>query len=605
MAKLSEQFIEDVRSSTDIADLISEYVALTPRGKSLFGLCPFHNESSPSFSVSPDKQLYHCFGCGASGNAITFIRDLENRTFVESVLVLAERLGLETPHIDHNEQSVEQSMSQHKQLFELHEVAAQFYHHLLLHTVEGEEALAYLKERGFTEETIEKYQIGWAPFEKDALYHVFEQRQFDREQMVQSTLIQYFEKDETYRDRFRGRVMFPLFDDSGKVIAFSGRLLKKDEKSPKYMNSPQSPIFEKSEVLYNLHVARPSIRQERKVIVFEGFMDSIAAQQVSIEHTVAVMGTSLSTTHLMKIKRMTSDVLFCCDGDEAGFEASFRFAQLATKEGLHPQIALLPDGYDPDDYIQTYGKTQFEEKVLQPAHSYMSFVMIYYKRHKNLHQPDDVTQYIHEVLAELAHRTSPIERDFILNELHSETNVSMEALEQQLLHEEKRKKRWKRTVEETAPPPLITPHQKREGGKSERAELLLLSHFIYDYDLFRRMMQKYPKLFVQEPFQLIAIELAAFTEMHDKENVQRFFEQFDDPTLGEIVSQAAQIDRATDDVEREVEDCILFLERYRIERKIQEKMNEAKQAEKDRDMKRAIQLAAEIVSLRRSLCFDR
>jgi len=596
---LSEQFIDEVRESTDIVDLISEYVQLTKRGKNYVGLCPFHHEKTPSFSVSEDKQLYHCFGCHASGNVITFVRDVEGIPFVEAVVKLSERIGIQVPDdVTVDMQASATIVKEHQDLRDMHEVATDFYHHLLMHTTEGEEALEYLLQRGFTEETIKRYRIGWSLFEYEALDKVLQLQGFPPERIVDSTLVQ--QKDDRRFDRFRGRIMFPLFDDRGEVIAFSGRILKEDEKQPKYMNSPKSPIFEKNEVLYNIHYARPVIRQKDELIVFEGFMDSIRAAQEKIDQTVAVMGTSLSTTHLTKMKQLTNNIVICCDGDDAGKEASFRFAQLAAKEGMQPKIALLPEGKDPDDYLGEHGKEAFEEKVLSVAHSYMSFVMIYYKRHKNLHQPDDLTQYTHEVLRELSHRTSSIERDFILNELHEETGVSLEVLRDQLAREDKRQKRWQRTTEPALEAARL-PEVKRERGKSEWAELLLLSHFLADFELFHETLHKHPNIFVQEPYQLIAIELAAFSEVEKEENYQRFAEQFDNPELGEIVLEAAQMNRSTLEPEREVADCLVFLERYRIEREIEKKKNEQLQAEKEQDFRRTIELAQEIIALRKSL----
>ena len=277
MTRIPEETIEAVRTKTDIVDLIGEYVQLTKRGKNWFGLCPFHGENTPSFSVSEDKQLFHCFGCGASGNAITFVMDIENSQFTEAVVKLAARTGLE---IDAgiNSESSTRPRNEFKQMFEAHTLAANFYSHLLLNTVEGEEALQYLEKRGFTRESIEKYGIGWSLDDSSALSDLLKRKSFDLKEMERAGLIIMRDDGTGFFDRFRGRIMFPLHDDNGSVVAFSGRTLSEAKQEAKYLNSPETPLFEKSQLLYNFHNARLNVRKSGKVILFEGFMDTISAR---------------------------------------------------------------------------------------------------------------------------------------------------------------------------------------------------------------------------------------------------------------------------------------------------------------------------------------
>ena len=333
MARIPEETIEEIRTKTDIVDLIGEYIQLTKRGKNWFGLCPFHGESTPSFSVSEDKQIFHCFGCGASGNAITFIMDLENRSFIESIQKLAERVdvGLDMMPAQSGGYTEQQAF---KPMLEAHALAANFYSHILLNTVEGEKALEYLEKRGFTRESVEKYGIGWALDDFSALSGLLKRKGFAMQEMEQAGLVIMKDDGTDYFDRFRGRIMFPLWDDSGSVIAFSGRSIAEGKEVAKYLNSPETPIFEKNKVLYNFHNARLNIRKTGKVILFEGFMDAISADRVEVGNGVAIMGTSLSDAHLLKLKRVAKQLIICCDGDEAGWEAAKRFATLATSKGI-------------------------------------------------------------------------------------------------------------------------------------------------------------------------------------------------------------------------------------------------------------------------------
>ncbi|MDX1771130.1 MAG: DNA primase, partial [Planococcaceae bacterium] len=342
MQRIPEEMIEQIRSANDVVDVISEYVQLTKRGRNWFGLCPFHGEQTPSFSVTQDKQIFHCFGCGAGGNAITFVMDIEQIPFQEAVSKLGARVGIEL-EVEQSTVSVEPVSKEESHMKEAHTFAMDYYHHLLLNTEEGEQALHYLEERGFSKALIEQYGIGWALPGWDSLTTLLARKGFDLAEMEKCGLIIRKENKDEYFDRFRERIMFPIKNEFGHVIGFSGRVLKKDSQDAKYMNSPESPIFQKSKILYNLDVARPIIRKKRKVIVMEGFMDVMAAAKAGITNTVGTMGTSLTQQHVSKLKRLTDSVTICYDGDSAGWEAAKRASELLMSENVKTEIALLPD----------------------------------------------------------------------------------------------------------------------------------------------------------------------------------------------------------------------------------------------------------------------
>lgn len=599
MTRISDDMIDTIRSQTDIVDLISEYVQLSKRGKNWFGLCPFHEENSPSFSVSEDKQLFHCFGCGASGNAITFMMDMENRTFIDSIVKLGSRVGIEVDSSSHDAQAPKNTHQQ--QMVKAYTLAANFYSHLLLNTIEGEKALSYLEKRGFTRDQIEQYEIGWSPLQSDALAALLKRQEFDLKEMVTAGLC--FQKDDGsgYFDRFRGRIMFPIHDDNGAVIAFSGRRLDESSSEAKYINSPETPIFEKSKVLYNFHRARLNVRKTGKVVLFEGFMDTIAADRGGIDNTVAVMGTALSSHHIVKLKRMAKKAVICCDGDSAGWGAAKRFADSLMDSGMEVLVAVLPDGMDPDDFISQHGIRSFQEKVLDQPLSYISFVASYYRRDKNLSIDHDIKQYVHEVFDELAHRCSPIEKDLLIQQLHSETNASKESLGQEFAKSIARKARKNRDAEpeEDLRSVSIT-STVANRTETDRAELLLLAHLLMDADLFEEKRNELQDLFVRDDVLKIFFKLAAFYEQYDLPNYQRFAEVLEDRQLKKIVMEAVMTERSPEFREQEVDDCIRHLKLSRLNRLIDQKRHELKEAEKMKDEERAQQLGMEVVELLRS-----
>ena len=600
MTRISDDTIEEIRSGTDIVDLISEYVQLSKRGKNWFGLCPFHEENSPSFSVSEDKQLFHCFGCGASGNAITFMMDMENRSFIDSILKLGSRIGMELEASTNDAQTTKTSSNQ--QMLKAYTLAANFYSHLLLNTIEGEKALEYLENRGFTREQIEQYEIGWSPVQSDALSSLLTRQGFDLKEMETAGLCFQKEDGSGYFDRFRGRIMFPIQDDNGMTIAFSGRRLEDSSSDAKYINSPETPIFEKSKVLFNFHRARLNVRKSGKVILFEGFMDTIAADRGGIGNTVAVMGTALSSHHIVKLKRMAKKVVICCDGDSAGWGAAKRFADSLIDSGMDVLVATLPDRMDPDDFIAQQGVDAFTEKILDQPLSYISFVAAYYRRDKNLSIDHDIKQYVHEVFNELAHRCSPIEKDLLIQQLHSETNASKESLGQEFTKSIARKAKQTRDadpVEESRSVSLTSATANRT--ETDRAEQLLLAHLLMDADLFEEKRAELQDLFVRDDVIKIFFKLAAFYEQYDLPNYQRFAEMLEDRQLKKIVMEAILTERSQEHTGQEVEDCIRHLKRNQLKRLIEQKQHESKEAEKKNDLLKAMELATEVIQLVRSL----
>jgi DNA primase len=605
--KIPEQLIEQIRSQSDIVDVISDYMQLTKRGRNWFGLCPFHGEQTPSFSVSQDKQIFHCFGCGAGGNAITFVMDIENIAFPDAVVKLAERSGVEVDVQYQQGQQPSKAFSKEEEAMrEAHAFAMDFYHHLLMNTEEGEPALNYLLERGFTTEMIETNRIGWALPNWDTLATFLERKQFDMQQMVESGLIIQKESDQTFFDRFRGRIMFPIRDENGKVIAFSGRILNSGGEEAKYLNSPETPIFHKSQVLYNLDKARASIRKTRKAVLMEGFVDVLAANRAGVYNAVATMGTSLTPQHVQKLKRLVEQITICYDGDNAGFEAAKRAAQLLNDERLKVEVAVLPDKLDPDDYIRQYGAESFTNQILEKPHAYIAFMMMHAKRGKNFQFENDTLQYIQEVLEQLKGKSSPTERDLYIRQLASETNISQEAIYAQFrkltADEAKYQKRTQETRNEgiDIEQPALSPKKPRTAA--DRAQRLLLAHMLHDVNVVDKVLKsEQSQPFVHEEYGAVFVKLVGFYEEYPTGDFQRFVEVIEDPDLRKIVMDAVYVERDPENGEAEIADCLKYLQKHRIQLEIEKLKHDQKEADKMHEHRRALEILQKIIQLTNTL----
>jgi DNA primase len=435
---IPEETIEKIHHSIDIVDIIGEYVHLKKQGRNYFGLCPFHGEKTPSFSVSADKQIFHCFGCGAGGNVFSFLMGIEGISFLESAMLLAKKAQMDLPEL----QSMSDERIQPKDttiMVEAHDLLKKFYHHLLLNTKEGQAALDYLMNRGFTNEAIEQFEIGYSLDSWDFVTKFLEKRGFQKEMAARAGVIVKKENGD-YFDRFRNRIMFPIYDNQGKTVAFSGRVLGSGE--PKYLNSPETAIFNKSKILYNFHQARLSIRKNSQVILFEGYADVISAVQSNLKHSIATMGTSLTTEQAKIISRNAEQVIICYDSDHPGIEAAMRASTILKEAGCYVKIATMPDALDPDDYIRKFGAEKFRNDVVGASSTYMSFKIQYLRRGKNLQDEGDRIRYIEEVIKEIAQLDKAVEIDHYLRQISSEFAISLDALksqQQQIFKQEKKK----------------------------------------------------------------------------------------------------------------------------------------------------------------------
>ena len=367
--RYSDDIIEEVRQKNDIVDVVSQYVRLTRRGSTYFGLCPFHNEKTPSFSVTPGKQMYYCFGCGAGGNVYNFIMEYENYTFGEALKHLADRAGVELPKIEYSRE-VREKAEQRAELLEINKQAAQYYYYQL-RTEGGKIGYQYLSGRGLSEEMMRKFGLGYSDKFGGGLYTFLKSKGYSDERLRESGLFNVDERHGMY-DKFWNRVIFPIMDVNNRVIGFGGRVM--GDGKPKYLNSPETKIFDKSRNLYGLNIARTT--RKKYLILCEGYMDVISMHQAGFTNAVASLGTALTSGHASLLKRYTQEVLLLYDSDEAGIRAALRGIPILRDAGVSSRVVNLKPYKDPDEFIKNMGAEAFEERLGQASDSFMFRVSI-------------------------------------------------------------------------------------------------------------------------------------------------------------------------------------------------------------------------------------
>lgn len=417
----SDELIEDIRMKNDILDVVSGYVKLQKKGSSYFGLCPFHNEKSPSFSVTPSKQMYYCFGCGAGGNVYTFVMQYENYDFVEAVKMLAERAGVELPE-ENNDAENKRASDLRKTLLEINKKAAYFYCYKLRQP-DGKTGYQYLTGRKLSEETIKKFGLGYAGKYRDELYRYLKNEGYNDAILRESGLITFDEARGVY-DKFFNRVMFPIMDVNSRVIGFGGRVMGEGE--PKYLNSPETKVFEKSRNLYGLNIARTS--RKSYMIICEGYMDVISLHQAGFQNAVASLGTAFTSGHASLLKRYTEEVMLSYDSDGAGIKAALRAIPICKSAGLRVKIINMQPYKDPDEFIKNLGREAYEERI-QNAQNAFFFEISVLEEQYDLKDPESKTLFINEIAKKLLNFEEKIERSNYLEAVAEKYHIGFENLE--------------------------------------------------------------------------------------------------------------------------------------------------------------------------------
>lgn len=419
MPRYSDEIIEEVRQSNDIVDIISQYVHLKRSGRNYFGLCPFHNEKSPSFSVSPDKQIFHCFGCGVGGNVFTFLMKIEGISFVEAVQTLAERANIQLPTLENNVDTAKEILK--SKVLKVNEVAANFYHENLYHS-ESKIAQEYIKKRKLTNETLISFKIGYSG-KFDELYHKLKEEGFEEPEILESGLVNKNDRGQ-YIDRYRNRLMFPICDARGKVIAFGGRVL--DDSKPKYINSPENVAYSKGRNLFGLNVAKKQGHLKQLLIV-EGYMDVISLHQRGITNVVAPLGTALTQQQGWLLRKNADQIILSFDSDEAGLNAKIRALDILQDMGCDIRVLQMEGAKDPDEYIVKYGNARFKN-LIDKALSVIEFKVKVLKQNLNLENVNDKIKFLNEIAKLIAKIDNSIEREVYIEKIAKEYETSKEAI---------------------------------------------------------------------------------------------------------------------------------------------------------------------------------
>lgn len=425
MAYLSNEEIDSIRSKANIVDIISSYVNLTQAGRSFKGVCPFHQDHSPSMHVSPEKGIFKCFACGASGGVFEFVEKYENVSWIEAVSIVANKCGIElSQNILQSNQS-----SYFKEEYEIMDLTEKFFVNNLK-TNYGIEALNYLKERGIDEEIIKEFGIGLSLDDKDTLFKLLSKKNYGTDLLDEIGLIN-INKGNIY-DFFTRRITFPLWDKDGHIVGFSGRIYRGEKETSKYMNSKETKIFKKGETLYNYHNAKEVAKREKEIIVVEGFMDAIRVSSSGIKNVVALCGTAMTKEQINLLKKLRGRVILCLDNDNAGEIATLNNGEDLIKNGLDVHVIRLSGEKDPDEYILANGANAFLENVKKPI-SFFEFKKNYLKKGKDLTNNEDLTEYINSVLQMVSNNNDIIFREITLKQLSEEFNLSMDILNAKLL----------------------------------------------------------------------------------------------------------------------------------------------------------------------------
>ena len=432
MARIQEHIIENVRETADIHDVVSEYVNLKKRGRNFFGLCPFHDEKTPSFSINIDKQIYKCFGCGKGGGTINFIMDLERLDFVDAVKFLGNKYNIEV-EIQHNSKS---SNDVFNQIYKMNEIANDFFTSNINDIVKN-----LLFKRKIEEESINTFKIGLSPNNYDQLLTIIRKEKFSAEALKKSEL--FVETDKGYVDRFRNRIMFPIFNQFDKIIGFSGRVIDKNDKRAKFVNSPNTPVYNKSKTLYGMNLNKNNIIDCKSVIIVEGYLDLIQLNQAGFNNVLAVCGTAFTDQHAVAISRLCKNIFLAYDGDKAGKDAAIRAGHIILKNNMNPTIVPLPDNLDPDDWIQKEGKEPFRNAI-QNSESILSFQ---YNLESSFFESDqDRIDFVNKIIDELLKIENPLKFELCIKELSEVTSFNIETIMKTVKLIEAKKNRFKKNT---------------------------------------------------------------------------------------------------------------------------------------------------------------
>ena len=563
MARYSDEIIDDVRQSNDIVDVISQYVRLKRSGRNYFGLCPFHNEKSPSFSVSPEKQIFHCFGCGVGGNVFTFLTKIEGINFVEAVQLLAERANIQLPTLENNVDSAKEALK--AKVYKVNEFTAKYYHENL-YRPESKIAQEYIKKRKLSNETLKSFQIGFSG-KFDELYKELKKQGFEDREILESGLVNKNERGQ-FIDRYRNRLMFPICDVRGRVIAFGGRVL--DDSKPKYINSPENVVYSKGRHLYGLNVAKKYDIKKRLLIV-EGYMDVVSLHQRDIHNVVASLGTALTQQQGYLLRNNTEQIILSYDSDEAGQTAKVRAMEILQNMGCDIRVLQMEGAKDPDEYVIKFGNARFQNLV-DKAISVIEFKVKILRQSLNLESTNDKIKFLNEIAKLISKIDNSMEREVYIEKIAKEYDVSKEAIYAEVNKLTYKESKDEKVLSKTRP--VVRHIEKKEidnvSEATKRRENTVLAILLSgDRNIYEIIKQNITiKDFKYEIDKKIAEKLYEEFE-NGNSNINSIIDELSEEEQNHITMIMAE-DYGIDDVEKAIDDIIQSYEKDKLnERKLE------------------------------------
>lgn len=606
--RIPEEFINEVRSNVNIVDIISQYVSLEKKGKDYIGLCPFHQEKTPSFTVNEEKQFFKCFGCGKGGNVFKFLMYKDNLTFPESVERVAEFAHIAMPQGYGNNDG-----SKMNPLMQMHKDAAEFYHRVLLTTKAGERGMQYAQKRQLDQKVLDHFNIGYAPKEDNVLITYLRGKGYQDDELQKSGLF-VESKDGRLFDRFRDRLMFPLDNENGRTIGFSGRRISDDKTEAKYMNSPETSIFTKSKVLFHFAEAKKAARSEQHLILYEGYMDVIAAYKAGISSGIASMGTSLTDDQIYLLRRVTTNIIINYDGDPPGIHAEERAARMFNKAGnFNLGIVVLPDNLDPDEYVKKYGAEKYQNEV-NGAKTPTEFFLERLAKKYNLNNDREKITYLDEAVKEIAQVRNPVERDMYIEQLARNAQVSSASLKANLARELRRNNRAKSHMRQqsnySAPTPSTDEMQpsfesaetatiQQTAGQRHPRQVRLLYLFIHSQQA-QKYLQEGNFHFPDKDFEELAQLWIKYKETHDNPQIDGFLDFIPEQLQG-IIVDAEMANMPKDFTIQEINEYVQSLQKRNIYSRLNELNNQLQDAMRKQDRDECLRLTQKIIELKRVL----
>jgi DNA primase len=563
----SEDIISRVRDSVDIVDLVSGYVSLKKTGKNHTGLCPFHAEKTPSFSVNPDKQIFHCFGCGAGGDVFKFIELQEGLNFPDAVRALAGRAGISLPTDSRSRGQDKKSEDERKVLLDIVADAVEYFRKELEGPA-GSAARAYLQKRGVTDAIVQDFALGYVKPEWDGLLRHLKQKGYAFGQMEKAGLIVKRSEGEGYYDRFRGRIIFPIRDIAGKVIAFGGRVM--DDSLPKYLNSSETPLYSKSNTLYCLDMAKEFGRRQGYFIIVEGYLDAIACHQYGVRNAVATLGTALTEGHLRLMRRFSDKLVLIFDPDPAGVKASLRGFDLFMTSGMKVNVVSLPDGDDPDTFLQKHGHDAFAA-CLRKSVKFMDFVLEQVLKSGSLASIDDKVQKAEEMLGFIAKIPSGIERDHYIKKTAEALDLNETVLRQEIPTHTRRAASASGGAKGFVPVPA--------WGHRPKAEEILIHLMLKDEEIARSLKEQIqPQDFTDPLFQRVVQRIFDALEKTGRLDTGTLIQDGDEE-LNSLISHYSVLEMNYHDPHKHCQDCVDIIKQQNHAKRMKALITEIKNAE--------------------------